>query len=325
MVLPVSRRSLIAGSVAATAGALAPVSAARAAVPPAGRQMPGAYRYRVGDFEVTAITDGISRRPLAGDFVRNAPLEEVQAALSMAFLPTNTLSLPVTPLVVNTGRRLFLLDTGNGDLGAATTGQLLENLEAAGIDPNAIDAVVISHFHGDHINGLRSKAGEVAFPNAEIMVPAAEWAFWMDDGAMARAPEAMRGAFQNVRRVFGPMAKEVMRFEADTEIAPGLEALPAYGHTPGHTIFRIRSGSAGMLFLADTTNLPALFVRNPTWHVMFDMDGPAAAETRRRVLGMAADEGLLVHGYHYPFPAAGRIGRHGDRFRYVPVDWNPVL
>lgn len=319
-----TRRAVVAGGAAALTTTMN-ITNASAGMPPAGQQVPGIYRYRVGDFEMTAINDGVNRRELDAGFVRNTTLQDVSNALEEAFLPTDALHIPFTTLAVNTGTRLILIDTGTGGRMAPTAGMLLQNFEAAGLDPAAVDTVIISHFHGDHINGLRTGDGALAFPNAEVAVPDAEWAFWMDDGQMSRAPEGMRGAFENVRRVFGNIERDIRRFDSETEVAPGITAIAAYGHTPGHTAFRIASGSDQMLVLSDTTNHPALFVRNPEWQAAFDMDGGMAVETRRRMLDMAAAERALVAGYHFPFPAAGHIARDGDRYAFAPVQWQPVL
>lgn len=321
-----TRRRLIAATAGLAAGAALPAGRANAAAPAAGRQAPGVYRYNVGDIEVTALTDGMTRRKLDDAFVRNAPVSDVRAALQEAFLGPDSVPVSFTTLVVNTGRRLILIDAGAGANLAPTAGQLSESMAAAGIDPKAIDAVVISHFHPDHIGGVRLKDGSNAFPNAELMVPEAEWAFWMDDGQMSRAPEAMKGAFRMARRVFEPVARDVARFGREEELAPGVTALPAPGHTPGHSAFRVSSGSEQLIVWSDTTNLPALFVRHPGWHVMFDMDATQAETTRRRMLDMASRDRLAVAGYHFPFPAVGHIARRGpDEYAFVPDMWNPAL
>lgn len=321
-----TRRALV-GTVAAAPFALPGLMSvsAHASAPAAGRQAPGIYRYKVGDFELTAINDGVGVRPLEDGFVRNAPLADVQGALQKAYLPTDKLAIPYTQIVVNTGHRLVLIDTGTGGNQSATSGMLVENMEIAGIDTQAVDVVIISHFHGDHIMGLQGHDGKPAFPNAEVMVPAKEWDFWMDEGEMSRAAESRQGNFKAVRKIFDPIARNVKRFEADQEVVPGITALAAYGHTPGHTIFRIASGSEHIYVLSDTTNLPALFVRNPGWHAMFDMDANMAEETRRRVLDMVAGERARVQGYHFPFPANGYIEKIGDRYDFVPAFWNPIL
>jgi glyoxylase-like metal-dependent hydrolase (beta-lactamase superfamily II) len=190
----------------------------------------------------------------------------------------------------------------------------MANFKAAGFDPAQVNTIVISHFHPDHINGLRLKDGTAA----------PEWAYWMDDGRMAQAPEGLKGNFQNVRRVFGPMANDVKQYEAGQELAPGVTALAAPGHTPGHTAYAVSSGNGKLLVVSDITNHPALFARNPDWQAVFDMDGNQARDTRRRLLDMAASERTQVSFYHAPFPATGHIARSGNGFEFVPVQWTPA-
>lgn len=320
------RDVLLAGAAAAAAPVLTTTAVREAAAnqPAAAKQAPGIHRMKLGSFELININDGGANRPIEG-LIRNAPLAEVQAALEEAFLPKDTFGNTFNPILVNTGSRLVLLDTGNGQFGAPTTGRLLENLAAAGIDPKAINTVLISHFHGDHIGGLRNKEGQLVFPNAEIMVPAAEWAFWMDDARMAAAPDAMKGGFQNARRVFGPNAADVKRFEPGQELVTGIQAVAAYGHTPGHTAFAIQSDNRRIMYIADTSNNPALFVRRPDWVLSFDMDAEAARSTRVKLLDMAASERMLIAGYHFPFPSHGYVAKEGAGFRYVAAPWNPLL
>ncbi|MBC7799849.1 MAG: MBL fold metallo-hydrolase [Gemmatimonadaceae bacterium] len=321
----ISRRSLAgAGAALAVAPGLVGHSPAMAAQPPATAQGPAFFHYRVGDLQCTAINDGMAFRSLDG-FVPNAPPGALQKAMADAFLPTDRYPIPFTTVVVNTGSKLVLIDTGNADLGAPATGTWLANFRAAGFDPANVDTVVISHFHGDHINGIRPKDGAARFPRAEVMVPAAEWAFWMSDENMEKAPAGMKPAFQNVRRVFGPIAANVTRYEWDKEIVPGITALDASGHTPGHTAFALSSGTGKLLVLSDTTNNPNIFARNPGWSAIFDQDGPKAVATRRRLLDMAATERMQAAFYHAPFPATGHIVREGDGYALVPLMWRPEV
>lgn len=323
----INRRHAMATGVAALAAPAfltasnAPVFAQAAA---AAAQAPGFYKYKVGDITVTAINDGFFNRPLEG-FIRNAELPAVQSAMSAAFLPTNAVPIPFNTLVVETGGKVVLLDTGNGNVGAPTSGTWMTNFKAAGFDPAKVDSVVISHFHGDHINGIRLRDGSAVFPNAEIQVPTPEWAFWMSDERMNAAPEAMRGGFQNARRVFAPIAANVKRFEPGAEVAPGVTSMAAFGHSPGHTVFVVSSGNARLTYMADVTNHPALFVRNPDWSAIFDMDADAARATRRRLLDMAASEKTRVHFYHAPFPSNGFIAKDGNGFQLVPAQWTPAI
>jgi glyoxylase-like metal-dependent hydrolase (beta-lactamase superfamily II) len=157
------------------------------------------------------------------------------------------------------------------------------------------------------------------------MVPAVEWSFWMDESNAPRVSDFARRNFQNSRRVFGPIANDVIQFEAGSELAPGVTAVAAPGHTPGHTAFFVSSGNAKLMLLSDTTNHPALFVRNPDWQAVFDMDGDLACRTRHKLLDMAAEERAKVVLYHAPFPATGHIARHGQGYEFVPIEWTPAI
>lgn len=317
-----TRRTLMAATPLAASAAASPA----AAQPPApsaaaSGQAPGFYRYRLGDMEITAINDGYATRPLEG-FIRNAELADVKRAMAESFLSESALQITFTTLVVRSGGRTILLDTGNGDSGAPTSGTWMKNFRAAGFDPDAVDTVVISHFHGDHINGLRRKDGSAVFPKAEIVVPEAEWAFWMDDARAAGAPDGLKPVFAGARRVFGPIAKDVRRIADGREAVAGVRALAAYGHTPGHTVYRLSSGSAAMVFVADITNHPALFVRHPEWSAVFDVEAERARETRIRMLDMAAADRVQVAFYHAPFPATGHVAKRQDGYHFVPVQWS---
>ena len=278
----------------------------------------GVTRVDLGSVSVTMLSDGQGARPLDANFVRNVPLAEVQAALTEAKLPTDRIDVPFNPFVADIGGQRVLFDTGSGEFGAAGSGKLLENMGKAGIDPKSVTAVVISHFHGDHINGLRNKAGNLVFPNAKIYVPAPEWNWWMDEARLAATPEAQRGGLNTARRVFSPIAATVVRFEPGTEILPGVRSIAAYGHTPGHTAFMIEGGSRKLLYWADTTNV-FLFVRNPDWAVVFDMDADAAKATRRRIADLAIRENALVAGYHLPGSGIGTLSTRGKGYEFTPL------
>lgn len=339
----VSRRGFMAGSAGVTASALAAAtlgggataqaqpapasgaaSAPSAAASPPVTQTPSAYRYKVGDVVVTAVCDGMRVIPLPDTFVRNQPKEAVNAALKAAFLPENQVPISFTALLLETGGRRVLVDAGNGGQ-PGPVGLVRGTLGSLGVDPAGVDQIVISHFHADHINGLLTPDGAPAYPHAQVFVPEREWAFWMDDGQMSRAPDALKGAFQNARRVFKPLEGKLERYAWDKEVAPGLTALGAPGHTPGHTAFRLESGMDTLFIQSDMSNLPALFMRHPGWHVMFDMDPAAAEDVRRKTYTRLAAERTLVAGYHIPFPGAVHLEQDGDGFRPVPVFWRPVL
>ncbi|RIK96968.1 MAG: MBL fold metallo-hydrolase [Proteobacteria bacterium] len=294
------------------------------------RQAPGYYRYRIGEALVTVVSDGANTFPRPAGFVANVKPEEVGAALEKLFRPRDTRTIPFGPLAVRTGNKLIVIDTGNGEAAHANSkgavGQFAANFAAAGFDPARVDAVVISHFHGDHINGLIKADGSPAFPNAEVLVPEREWAFFMDDGEMSRASgERMQGVFKNARRVFDALKRKVTPYAWDKEVAPGLLALATVGHTPGHTSFVLSSGSDKVFIQSDVTNDPGLFAQNPGWHLIFDQDPAQAEATRRRVYDMLVADRMRVQGFHYPFPGVGHVEKAGDGYRVIPEAWRPVI
>ena len=319
----VTRRGVLAGSAAASLWTA--TDPADAAALPTGKAGPAIYRYRIGAYELTALYDGIWYRPIGKDFIRNAPFAEVEQALDAAFMPHDKLATPFTTLIVNTGQKLVLLDTGTGGQISPTAGMVVENLAAAGIAPNEVDQIVISHFHPDHINGIKDKDNNLIFPNAEIMVPEAEWAFWMDDANMNAAPAAMRETFRNQRRIFSDIATRITRFTPGKEVAPGIETLAAPGHTPGHTVFAVHSGNQSLMVLSDTAQHPAVFARHPEWQAAFDVDGAETIVTRKKLFDRAATDRMLVTGYHFPFPACGHLVKTATGYEHVPVEWQTIL
>ncbi len=314
-----NRRAILAGSAAALAS-----GPALAAASPAAVQGPGVHRQKLGDFQLTALYDGTWFLKIDDKFVRNADGAEVNRALTAAFLPPNVLPVSFTVLLVNTGSKLVMIDAGTAGQVADTAGFMMVNLAAAGIEPAAIDTVVISHFHPDHIDGLKTKDGAKVFPNAEILVPEPEWTYWMDDAELNKAPDRIKLYFRNARRIFSDIAGEVRRFKPGAEVAPGIVSIPAFGHTPGHCAFSVVSRNQSMLVMSDAVRNPYLFARHPDWQPLFDQDGPLAVKTRRAMLDRATSDRMLVEAYHFPFPACGHIARSGKGYELVPMMWQPL-
>src|SRR3954453_18854841 len=328
-----SRRHLLAGAAAAGAAtALTPfATTARAAVPPAGAQAPGFYRYKVGAYECTSINDGARSFPMPDTFVRNVPKEEALAAAEAAYMPKGMVTIPFNPQLINTGSKLVLIDCGNGianfEPSKGAVGRTLQNLTAARVDPKSIDVVLISHMHPDHTNGIRTADGSMAFPNAEIMVPAKDWEFWMSDenAAKAQSNEMMKNYFANVRKIYNGIESKVTRYDWGKEVAPGITSIAAPGHTPGHTAFAVASGNSRILIQSDVTNIPELFLRNPDWHVAFDVDPVQAQATRHKFYDMASAEKTMGVGFHFSFPSIGHVEKDGNKYRLVPIAWNPSI
>ena len=320
-----TRRSFLAASALAGAAAALPHPAA-AAAPEARMQGPGAYRYKLGDYQLTALYDGTWFLPIDDKFVHNASGAQVNEALADAFLPPKVLPISFTALLVNTGSQLVLIDTGTAGQVTDTAGVMLDNLKVAGVEPSAIDTIVISHFHPDHIDGIKTKDGAKVFPNAEIKVPEPEWVFWMDDANMGRYADnaPVHKYFLNARRIFSDIAGEVHRFKPGVEVAPGIMSIPAFGHTPGHTAFSVHSGNQSLLAMSDTVREPWLFVRHPRWQPSYDMDGAMAVKTRTQMLDRAASDRMLVEAYHFPFPACGHIVKSESGYDLAPAMWAPL-
>jgi glyoxylase-like metal-dependent hydrolase (beta-lactamase superfamily II) len=330
-----SRRHLLAGASAAGAAtaltSLGALPAAHATVPPAGAQAPGFYRYKVGSYECTSINDGASAFPLPDTFVSNVPKQEALAAAEAAYMPQGMVTVPFNPQLINTGSKLILIDSGNGIAAYETTkgavGRTLQNLAAAGVDPKSIDTVLMSHLHPDHTNGIRALDGSMAFPNAEIMVPAKDWEFWMNDenAAKAQSNQMMKNYFANVKKIYTGIESRVTKYDWGKEVAPGITSIAAPGHTPGHTAFAVASGNSKILIQSDVTNIPEFFLRNPDWHVVYDVEPDVAQATRHKFYDMASAEKAMVVGFHFAFPSIGHVEKDGSKYRLVPIAWNPLI
>ena len=282
-------------------------------------QAPGFYRFKIGDFNVIALHDGVLSFDRPPGFITNVPTEAVGEAFAVAGMPADKVTLTFNALAVDTGKGVVLIDTGMGAGGPPGTGSITQNLATAGIQPDAVSTVIISHFHGDHVGGLRKADGSLAFPKAEIAVPEKEWAFWMADSGI---PDAAKGNAEMCHKVFDSVAKDIRRFNWGDEILPGFAAVDAHGHTPGMAAVQIGSGNDTMMFVADITNNPLIFARHPDWQLMFDMDAAASVATRKKLLDQAAADKLRLHFFHAPFPASGTVVKNGGGYEYLPALWS---
>lgn len=276
------------------------------------------YRFKVGDVEVTQVFDGEIVRPHDPNFVRNASIEERQKALAEGGVITDGVPTGFTVTTIKIGDRRVIFDAGNGAAGLPQSGRLQENMKAAGFEAKDVTHVVVTHFHPDHIFGLMDKDNKPIYPQAEIIVPAAELAFWTDESRTSKLPQGVQGL---VRRVGETLAtwKNVRRFEGEADVLPGVKPVASYGHTPGHTSFHVSSGAQQFMVLADVTNVKELFVRNPGWHVVFDMDPNLAEATRRRIFDRVVADKIPVAGYHYGMPGCGTLTKDGSGYAFAPM------
>lgn len=279
----------------------------------------GFYKYKIGDIDVTAIYDGIWEKAHDDGFIRNATVEETKAALEAGGKSPDFVPIEFAQTVISTSDGLVLIDAGTGGQLSPKAGSMRDNMSAAGLDPATVTTVLLSHYHPDHIFGLMAKdTNEQTFPDAQIVVPEAEHAFWNDPATLGKVPEGNRGLVQRIQATLGTW-ENVTQAAADSEVAPGIRSVSVFGHTPGHTAYHVSSGSDELFVLGDISNVPALFVANPGWHAVFDADPDLAEQNRRAMFDRVVADGATVAGYHFGFPNAGKIAKDGDGYVFEPL------
>jgi glyoxylase-like metal-dependent hydrolase (beta-lactamase superfamily II) len=279
----------------------------------------GFARFKVGDLTVTTIFDGFAEHEIAPTYIRNASVDDIKGALGGAEKIIN----PYVVTVVQKGDQTFLFDsgTGGGQAGGPKAGLMdKQNLKAAGIDPTKISKVIVTHFHADHISGLMAKdTNAQIYPNAEIIVPAAEYKYWTDPSLVEKLPEPRRPLVKRIQATL-PTWKNIRQVEDNVEVAPGIRSVNTNGHTLGHTSYEITSGNSKLIVLGDAALVPALYVKNPGWQSSFDQDAALAEKNRRAILEQAVKESAVLTGYHWAMPGAGTIKKDGNGYAIVPVD-----
>jgi glyoxylase-like metal-dependent hydrolase (beta-lactamase superfamily II) len=285
-------------------------------------QVPAVHHRRLGDFMISAISDGYVDPPL--DAVQVVSQAEV-TRLMMAGLGKPTPRISVNMFAVRSAEKTYLVDAGSGTTMGPTCGRLPDNLAAAGIALEEVDAVLLTHVHPDHSNGLTSDDGKALFPNAEIIVHEAEIAFWFDDAAMAAAtPRARTRYFEAARFRLAPYKGRIRTFR-EGEVLSAISGIPCPGHTPGHSAYRFSSSGEDLLIWGDTVHIPELQIPRPDITMLYDTNQPLAAASRMAMFDLAVRDNLLIGGMHLHFPGFARMTRENGRYTLLTEPWAYTL
>jgi glyoxylase-like metal-dependent hydrolase (beta-lactamase superfamily II) len=305
-------------------GSTLPIAAhVHAAAPLVKTAAPGFYRMMLGEFEVTALSDGTIALPV-NQLLTNVTQKKVEEALAKHYLKS-PLETSINAYLINTGSKLVLIDTGAGSLFGPTAGNLATSLIAAGYQPDQVDEIYVTHIHGDHIGGLLN-GDKPAFPNAIVRVDKRDADFWLSRDNMEKAPAAMKTYFQSAMTAIDPYIKanRFQPFNGNTDLAPGIKAVATYGHTKGHTAYMVESKGNKLALLGDLIHVAAVQFENPEVTIQFDTDQKAAAAQRSRVFANAVKGGYLVGAAHLSFPGIGHIRKQGKGYVFEAVNYSPV-
>ena len=318
-ILP-TRRGVLAGAAIGAFGLIGSrpgLAKMPAGLPPA----PYFYRFKLGQAECTIVSDG--QLPLGDPNAAflNISHEEIARELQDNFLPPANAVLEQNILVANFGDRVVLFDTGMGTdtLFGATTGRLQSTLRQAGIPPEAVDAVVMSHAHIDHCGGLIAETGQPNFPNAQYYIGQADFDYWTDDAKIPANYPARSHFLGQARKNLLPVKDRIHFYKDGEEILPGITALAAPGHTVSHSVFMINSGGQQLCYVGDLAHHPVLLLQHPRTQFAYDTDPAQSAESRVRMLTMLAANRTPLLAYHFAWPGIGHVAKFGDGFHYIPA------
>lgn len=302
---------------------LAPLPTATATAPQVKTSAPGYYRMMLGTFEVTALSDGTVDLKIE-DLLTNTTAAKIRSALARAHLK-DPVETSVNAYLINTGSKLVLIDAGAGAFFGPTLGKLIASLKASGYQPEQIDEIYITHMHADHVGGLVS-GDKIAFPNAIVRADRRDADFWLSKANMDTAPKEAKQAFEGAMASINPYiaADKFRPFDGNTELVPGVTAIAAYGHTPGHTVYMVESQGQRLVLWGDLMHVAAVQFAEPSVTIRFDTDSKAAAAQRKKQYADAAKRGHWVAAAHLPFPGIGHLRPVGKGYDWVPANYTAL-
>lgn len=316
--MKLTRRGILGTALAAPALITAPV---RAAVTAPDLQNSGYFRFELGDFKITILSDGNLTTPtqIIGT---NRPREEVTAYLQDRYLDPASNYAHTNHVLIDTGEAKVLVDVGSGEKFQGTAGRLVVNMERAGVDPGDVTHVALTHAHPDHVWGMLDVfEDEPRMPEASYAIAATEFDWWMAEDRINQVPEMMQGFVVGAQNALRPVADRTAMVQNNAEIVPGVTMIDTPGHTMGHMSVMVESGGDALLILGDAINHAYVSFEHPDWHFGFDTDKEMAAMTRKRLLDMAATDRIAVAGYHLPFPGVGHVAKRGEAYQYLASPW----
>lgn len=307
---------------------------ALAAASKVGTQAPGFYRMTLGNFEITALSDGTHAFPVHKVLTKtlstggqSVPLDQSSPGEADALLAESDLAVPVAgsinAFLINTGSKLILVDSGAGSLYGGCCGHLIENLRAAGYAPEQVDEIYLTHLHADHVGGVAPN-GKIAFPNAIVRVSQTDADYWLKDANEAAAPELLKSMFEGAKASLKPYidAGRFKPFTYGEELSPGIKPIASPGHTPGHSFFEVESNGAKLLLWGDIVHVGAVQFPDPAVTVAYDSDAEMAESERLAIFADGAQKGYWIGAAHISFPGLGHVKAKDGHFFWIPVNYD---
>jgi glyoxylase-like metal-dependent hydrolase (beta-lactamase superfamily II) len=318
------RAGLVMAVILGLGAVVAPVQQAQAAAAQVRKSGAAYYRFMLGKFEITALSDGTTPLPVDQLLTQTTP-EQVKKALAANYI-SQPYEMNFNAFLINTGDKLVLIDTGAGALFGPNLGKMIDALKASGYTPDQVDEIYITHMHPDHVGGLVAD-GKAVFPNAIVRADKREGDFWLSQANLDKAGKDEKGFFQGAQTALKPYVDSgrYKPFDGAAELVPGIKSMPLPGHTPGHAGYLVESEGQKLLAWGDVIHVGAVQFAQPTVTIHFDADSKPAEAVRLKLLADAAKQGYWIAGAHLSFPGVGHVRNVGpNSYAWIPVSYSTI-